>query len=463
MSRAGRVVFSLVAAMGLSVAASAAVFTVGPHGSYATVVSALASAPSGGDTEIRVEAGTYSEQAYVSTSFTSGSILLTGGWDAAFTSRNPDPSLTVLSSPVDGNAFDIQPGGGTVEIVGFTITTTAAAPSRGVLVAPSGITSAVVKISECLVTGVSVSTPHIAYGAGLYANLNGTERLELIGVDVIGNTLQNTTDQETSGGGMVVSAEDSSTVLIADTMADGNAAVSATGNPSGGGMYLVLREDAAAEVDGLTVSGNTLETSGGLTAGAGLLVATWDTSSAVLRRVVAIDNSIVQGTTSEQVRLVGRGSSTIDFTDSGIAFGNASGISASSVNTSTVHLANLTVVDNPGTGIVTGVAGTMSLYNSIAYGNGTDTGPLSSVDVGHNLFGVDPGFVEPPYDYRLMVGSPGHNAGSNTPPGGLGTFDLNGLPRVQDGVVDIGCYEGAVLFAGGFESGGTTRWSATLP
>jgi hypothetical protein len=87
------------------------------------------------------------------------------------------------------------------------------------------------------------------------------------------------------------------------------------------------------------------------------------------------------------------------------------------------------------------------------------------VDTGSNLIGVDPLFVDPSeLDYHLMPGSVAFDAGDNTPPGGLGSTDLDGRPRIADGTVDIGAFEGLiVIFNDGFESGNTSAWTTTVP
>ena len=137
-------------------------------------------------------------------------------------------------------------------------------------------------------------------------------------------------------------------------------------------------------------------------------------------------------------------------------------------HTSTVNLVNLTVADNQGAGIVMGQWGsaTMTLYNTISFGNLVDFSVIQgSVVTGSNLIGVDPLFVNPvARDYELGLGSPAENAGDNNPPGGLGLLDFIGNPRIKDGTVDIGCYEGiAEIFSDGFESGQTTNWTVTSP
>jgi len=63
---------------------------------------------------------------------------------------------------------------------------------------------------------------------------------------------------------------------------------------------------------------------------------------------------------------------------------------------------------------------------------------------------VDPRFLGT-NDFHLLADSPLLDIGSNAPLGGLTTLDLDGLPRVQSGTVDLGAYEFSLLFRNGFE------------
>jgi len=66
--------------------------------------------------------------------------------------------------------------------------------------------------------------------------------------------------------------------------------------------------------------------------------------------------------------------------------------------------------------------------------------------------------------YHLLIGSPAGNTGDNSLPGGLGLLDFEGNPRIKDGMVDIGCYEGiAEVFSDDFETDDSSEWSAALP
>lgn len=69
---------------------------------------------------------------------------------------------------------------------------------------------------------------------------------------------------------------------------------------------------------------------------------------------------------------------------------------------------------------------------------------------------ADPHFVNV-NNHHLADGTPLFNAGASDPPGGLGTFDLDGYVRVMFGAVDIGAYElqsvPNTIFDDGFEGG----------
>ena len=134
-----------------------------------------------------------------------------------------------------------------------------------------------------------------------------------------------------------------------------------------------------------------------------------------------------------------------------------------------MNLVNLTVADHVGTGLdlmKIGGASTLTLYNTLAFDNGvnfSDSG--TGVGTGSNLIGVDPLFIDPTsLDYHLMPGSPAFDVGDNTPPGDLSSIDFDGRPRIADGTVDIGIFEGLiVVLIDGFESGDTSAWTSTLP
>jgi len=135
-----------------------------------------------------------------------------------------------------------------------------------------------------------------------------------------------------------------------------------------------------------------------------------------------------------------------------------------------LDLVNNTVVENATTAngggirfVVDGTTEILSVYNNIIWGN-TATGDGGDVYLSgfgsrkefcyndaHDMYGVwdyavsnidvNPVFFDPVNDdYHLRFGSPCINVGDNTATN-LPATDMDGGPRIQDGVVDLGAYE----------------------
>jgi hypothetical protein len=124
------------------------------------------------------------------------------------------------------------------------------------------------------------------------------------------------------------------------------------------------------------------------------------------------------------------------------------------MDSGTAHVINLTVADNASTGIYLVPNATITLYNSLAFGNSTDlVAATPGATLGNNMSGVDPLFVDAANaNYHVKFNSPARDAGTATPPGGLGLFDLDGNPRNFGAAPDIGAFEiGDKIFKNGFE------------
>ena len=442
------------------------VLTVGPAGTYAKIQDAIDAVVVGQDTEIRVQGlETYTENLSIPASFTSGSILLSGGWESTFVIHNDDPEDTVVDGDGSG-VLDISIGGGTLEVRAFTLTNGLATQGAGVFIMPGG--DAVVILNKILVIENTATSAVDALGGGLWAILSGSQRLEIRDSNFFLNQAVSTGGGLALAGGVGIGAAGDSRVVI-DLMDVVENHIESSGAISGGGLFLQISETAEADLLDVVVSGNTGDSGSGDVSGVG---GWWSTSdSAVLRveRVGCVFNAGVGGDNGPQIRSTHSGQSTVRMTEIGVAQGEADGFSLDASGSSTVNLVNLTVADHQGTGLdlmKIGGTATLTLYNTIAFGNGVNFSDFGTgVDTGSNLIGVDPLFVDPSeLDYHLMPGSPAFDAGDNTPPGGLGSTDFDGRPRVADGTVDIGIFEGLiVILIDGFESGDTSAWTKTVP
>lgn len=110
---------------------------------------------------------------------------------------------------------------------------------------------------------------------------------------------------------------------------------------------------------------------------------------------------------------------------------------------------NVTAANNAGSGFDASGSG-VSLFNSISFANGTNT--ITATSTGNNLAGVNPNFTDAAArNYQLQNPSPAIDTGLNSAPGGVGTGDVAGNPRIVNAIVDKGAYENATGVVSAFD------------
>jgi len=409
--------------------AQVTVYTVGPYGTYGNIQAAVGAAVIGADTEIRVERGsTYFESLVIPGAFDSGSIDLIGGWDSTFTTRSDDPRDTVI----DGNGarvVDVLLGGGSFGLDGFHVINGTAYQGAGVRVLPAG--DAQVTMSNVRIEGNTASAPGAAAGGGLWVELDGAGRVEVLSCRIRDNQAISTGGGLASGGGLSIDVSHGASFLIQGSEIDENAVESSGGQAHGGGVYVIVADGAQGDLLDSYPVGNSATGASVVGSGGYLWVAS-SASQLNVERTGWVQNQAPGFSGEAQVGIVLQGG-TFRLRDSGVAWGDDDGIGAIAAGSGDLNLVNLTVADNAGNGLVLqqSAAASLTLYNSIVYDNGTDLFTAGSIDAGFNLVGVDPSFLDPSrMDYHLRIGSQAENAGENDPPGGLGAIDFDGNPRI---------------------------------
>lgn len=428
--------------------ASAAVFTVGLHGATPSLQTAIDSARNqAGAHEIRLEQGSYGA---VSIPSLSNSISILGGWNATFSARFADAAKTVLS----GNEQEVV----------LRIDGTSAASSLVL----DGLT---------LTKGFS-DEPLVA--AGLHAaNINGT--LTLNNLRIVGNHAQDLSGSQSGPGGVSLRNFGQGQIQLTNSSISNNRVSSpagADGRCFGGGLLVSVdggpiairgnqirtnRIDAScSSAEGLgawlssttnvlsfednLIRGNESTTDFGLVLEARAFgaAARFD-----LRRNRLLDNrDTSKANNSRQVSLFAKDGARIFFTDNLLAASPsiAQGIQASNQSGGILRMTNNTIANHEFFGAsLCNVDGNVSFANGIVVQQPTNVVVCSGSDPVNqpaNQIGGDAKFRNPgQLDYRLKANSPAINTGSNTPPGGLGPFDLAGGPRKEGPKVDRGAYE----------------------
>lgn len=423
--------------------------------------------------EIRIAGGAYT-QPIGTLAHIEKELWITGGYDPTCTDHDPELHETVLDAQGLATAVEIVDAGD-VGLMHLTIVGGDGTGNCG----DTGCGGGIYVENSTLHLGHSLLTQNVANtgtgegrGGGLYATGSAVEVWES---QIVSNTAQiNPAGDKGYGGGIYVEygAASLHNNLVLDNLAcvpdNGygggiylgylthadvltNVLEANRSNPTtsfygsyGGGLY--VRNSDAVSVAGNTVLGNFTNSSGG---GIGIR----SSQVHVTRNRIMGNNSTGGGGIKVE------GPDVVTLTNNLIVQNvvdyKGGGLYASH-NASTgarVVLVNNTIADNALSAIATRDYATLTMTNNVLTGHelGIDeTDPLSStVSADTNLFlnevdpivGANPIEEDPLYgpDYHLLSGSPALDAGLPVP---WLTVDLDGDPRPQNEVWDVGAYEG---------------------
>ena len=232
--------------------------TVGLNGTHLTIQEGVNACVSGVFCDVDVQGwATYEEHVYIPSSLVAGSITITGGWDSSFTVRDVNPDGTVIDGTSSGRVVDVRIGGGTFTMRGLTIAHGALESGAGIMVSPAGSSGAAVRLENLIVRNNNASSSVSARGGGVWAQLNGTERLEISRCNIHHNTATVTSGTEAAvGAGLMITALGTATFLVEHSWVEDNTAASDTSEKAGAGHFFSVLENASGEVVNLRVTGN---------------------------------------------------------------------------------------------------------------------------------------------------------------------------------------------------------------
>lgn len=464
----------LIATAVAATAAQGAVIRVGSGGDVATIQAGIDAAQATPENDqLRVRAGTWNENLLVSGADLGGTLEITGGWNASWTDRDPDPASTVIDGGGAGRAFEAGfVSAGALVLRGLSFEggraqsgSSGGARGAGLFVLAFDVP---VAVENCLFRLNEVQASNGISGAGAaggYVIVGGTASLSIDGLVASNNsTTLNDTIGAVVGAGFGIVSQGSATVTVAHARFEANT-MAGPGQQRGAGLALEASSSSTISMADSVFVGNH---GSGMTNGAALAASLSDDGSIDLRRLVASENRRDASDPSEQmyVRCFAPGDCSVRISDSLIADGGT-GIMIDSPS-GVIDLVNVTSTAHSQLGISGQVfpPGVGSLGNSIAWANAGGDVLLfgSGITQQANLIGVDPRFVSPASgNYRPGADSPARDAGTATPSGGLSALALGGEPRLAGSAPDQGAYELGEIFVDGFESGDTLAWSLSVP
>lgn len=458
--------------------ASADIFTVGPDGEFATLLPAVAAADAtaGDSHEIRLQAVTFTDKPFID--YEGGKTLtISGGWDVAFDEQDTDPEATGFTLPPgdDARPFSLRVADGTVELSNVALfggnRTT---DSGGLSLRASGTGDAILR--DCVVRDNSGSTEHSIAGGGINIYADGAGQVRVTNCDIRANSMD--AGGSAAGGGVYAAASNTAGIVLEHNRIVGNRLRTLPGSatPSialdGAGVKLYAFNGSTIRLSGNRILDNVIEATNLAVVNAqsiGLDANTGGAGGGVDATMVLRGN-VIHGNISEAVLgtrahvFVSTGNDdSLDLGDTEISggVGSAYGLfvfSAGAAGDSTLHVTNVTVADNDGIGVRGNdrfpIVELGSFYNNIVALNGAASMLPDWMDSDENLVDVPVAFAAPASgNYSLAAGSPAIDAGSATPPGGVGAVDAGGGLRVIGVAVDLGAHEfgSLTLFRDGFE------------
>lgn len=440
---------------------AAATYTVGTGGSHATIQAAIdAALVAPGSDEIKVATGVFTENIDYTPTGSGNRVEISGGWTNSFTTQADDPS--VVDGDAAGSVFNINVGTGDgLTLDKLRIQNGLAPIAAGLLITQYG--DSVVEISNCEIVSNNADDDRAEAG-GLRVSVNETSQFTLRDSLISNNHAICSGTVDCREGGIGLQAANASTVDINRNVISDNTVTIAEGAAFSGGARLIVYDTATLTFEDNRVTGNSI--SGTSSAGVGVGVGISGSGTFFARRNWVENNTsnVPVPNSMPQMGFSHFGNGTVIVSDSVIVKGNGQGLRlrTGGDGTSTVHAINLTVAEHAFAGIQaqnTAPAGTLSLSNTISQDNTGDdlstSGTVGAVTQTNNLISGDALFVNAANsDYSLSDSSPAIDMGTNSPPSGLGPFDIEGNARIAGPTVDIGAYEAVsdVLFLDGFET-----------
>ncbi len=458
MRRATLRLAALAAALvAVAPAAHASMFLVGP-GHFSTIQAGInAALAAGGNNEVRVRTGNYTEN--ITFSLPSGSLDISGGWNSAFSTRDPDPTATLVAGGNTNRVFlPFVSGAANLTISDFSIAGGATVDcGGGMYVVTTNNALAQIRNSHFLLNSAQVGGNGIPRGGGFCAIMEDASALIFDGNQVLANTAQTATGLA-YGAGIYVEAFNATNVVVNNNLFNGNVATATdvAGRVYGAGAAFVLDGSAQLSFSNNVVTSNQAQAQSlgqGHSSGA-YVDANCAVGCAITLHADVFDKNL--GGFDGQLEVFqdsNSGNSSLHLDNLLVTRGQYGGVYLY-VHSGSVNLTNLSVADNANVGLNCFDFVPFTMFNTIAYNNGSDGGVGSGSSQGNNLIGIDPHFIDAAHgNYRLRADSAARDAGTATPPGGLGLFDLDGNPRNFGAAPDIGAYEiGDKIFKNGFET-----------